>query len=211
MKKYHWFNNVEFENKKENNFNESDIFKAKKAVAQFFEGKRLKAYKDTVGKWTIGIGKNFSDVPFSKEEEELIRKRLGDYTSHINSLVLKHGITEEECDLLFYNSYKIAEKDAKDLVDIFDELNIYRQIALVDFSFNVGKTTMESFKNTLGAINRKDFKRAGSGFRNSLWYRQVGRRGDIISSVIEEGRFSNDFIDIVKLETGFDIRSLKIF
>jgi hypothetical protein len=26
------------------------------------EGKRLKAYKDTVGKWSIGIGRNLDDV-----------------------------------------------------------------------------------------------------------------------------------------------------
>ena len=44
----------------------------KKKVAEFFEGRELKAYKDTVGKWTIGIGKNFDDVPFTKEEDHVI-------------------------------------------------------------------------------------------------------------------------------------------
>jgi len=32
------------------------------------EGRRLKPYKDTVGKWTVGIGRNFNDVPFTIRE-----------------------------------------------------------------------------------------------------------------------------------------------
>lgn len=181
------------------------LFEVKKAIAIFFEGKRLKAYKDTVGKWTIGIGKNFSDVDFNKDEEAMIRERLNDYDTPIKVLVIENGITEEECDIIFYNTYKIAEQDCKDLVDVYDELDVYRQIALVDFSFNVGKTTMSSFKNTLHYINNFDFDKAHGGFRNSRWFKQVGRRGVYISDIIKYGCFSEDFKSMVKLETGIDI------
>lgn len=187
-----FFNELELSIEKEKN--EQDNFNIiKKKVAEYFEGRKLRAYKDTVGKWTVGVGKNFSDVPFTEIEEQKIRKRLNNYSKDIKTLVIENGISEDECDLMFANSSKIAEKDARSLIKNFDELSDARKIALIDFSFNVGYNTMKSFKNTRKAIENEDFEKAFFGFKNSLWYKQVGRRSPIISSIIKTGDFPKQF------------------
>lgn len=177
--------------KKENEVDSFHIIKMK--VAEYFEGRKLKAYKDTVGKWTIGIGKNFDDVKFTKSEEEMIRSRLKEYKMNIDLLVIENGITDEECDYLYANSSKIAENDARSLISNFNELSQARQIALIDFSFNVGYSVFKSFKNTRKYIENFEFNKASEGFKNSLWYKQVGRRSPIICDIIRTGEFSEQF------------------
>lgn len=192
-----WYDELDIQLEKEKNEkNNFDIIKMR--VASYFEGRKLQAYKDTVGKWTIGIGKNFDDVDFLKSEEEMIRKRLNIYTGNIKNIVIDNGISNEECDYLYANSAKIAKKDAKSLIPNFEELSEARQIALIDFSFNVGYNVMKSFKNTRRYIENGEFEKASQGFKNSLWYKQVGRRGPIICSIIKTGEFSEQFAKSAK-------------
>lgn len=192
-----WYDEIDIQIQKEDNdFNNFDKIKMK--VAEYFEGRKLKAYKDTVGKWTVGIGKNFDDVKFTKSEEKMIRNRLKDFSTDIDLLVIDNGISEEECDYLYANSSKIAEKDARSLISNFDELSEPRQIALIDFSFNIGFNVMKSFKNTRRHIENGDFEKAAEGFKNSLWYNQVGRRSPIICSIIKTGEFPEQFAKSAK-------------
>lgn len=192
-----WYDEIDIQIQKEKNeINNFD--KVKMKVAEYFEGRKLQAYKDTVGKWTIGIGKNFDDVKFIKSEEEMIRRRIKDYDTNIDILVIDKGISDEECDYLYANSSKIAEKDASSLISNFDELSEARKIALIDFSFNVGYGVMKSFKNTRKYIENGDFKKASNGFKNSLWYKQVGRRSPIICNIIETGEFPERFAKSAK-------------
>lgn len=192
-----WYDEIDIQIQKVKN-ERNNFDKVKMKVAEYFEGRKLKAYKDTVGKWTVGIGKNFDDVKFIKSEEEMIRRRLKDYDTNIDLLVIENGISEEECDYLYANSSKIAEKDARALISNFDDLSEARQIALIDFSFNVGYNVMKSFKNTRSFIEAGEFKKASDGFKNSLWYKQVGRRSPIICNIIETGEFSEQFAKSAK-------------
>ena len=45
------------------------------------EGLRLKPYKDTVGKWTIGIGRNLEDKGITEQEALFKKKENG--TRHV--------------------------------------------------------------------------------------------------------------------------------
>lgn len=50
------------------------------------------------------------------------------------------------------------------------------QIALVDLCYNMGITTLLTFKNTLSKMYARDYKGMAQGIENSLYYRQTGQR-----------------------------------
>ena len=84
------------------------------------EGRRLKPYVDTVGKITIGVGRNLTD----------------------------DGITSDECDMLLRNDLASASEDAVK-IPVFLNLDPIRQTVLVDMVFNMGLDSVKEFVNTL--------------------------------------------------------------
>jgi len=109
------------------------------------EGLRLKPYTDTVGKLTIGIGRNLTDVGLSAVEAYEL---------------LEHDI--DRAVLACLGRYPW-----------FQDLDPVRQAVLVNLMFNMGPTSLGKFVNTLAAIERGDWAAAARGLKASLWYRQV--------------------------------------
>lgn len=112
------------------------------------EGDRRFPYRDTVGKITIGIGRNLSDV----------------------------GIRADERDLMYMNDVKDAEAVARLLVPNFDSLSDVRKMVVVNMAFNMGGDTLATFKNTLLAIRQGRWADAANGMAKSKWAAQVGDR-----------------------------------
>jgi len=108
------------------------------------EGVRLKPYKDSVGKWTVGVGHlitNASDInkTFTMEEvEDMLEDDLIRFEDMINDVVL---------------------------VDI----NQYKFDALVHFSFNIGE---KAFNNStlLKLLNENKYSEAADQFL--VWIKQ---------------------------------------
>lgn len=118
------------------------------------------AYQDSLGYWTIGIGK-------------LIDGRKGGGITHGQAVrLLQDEITEKETALDSALSWW------RDLSDI-------RQRVLLDMAFNLGVVGLLKFRNTLAAIRRGDWVAAGNGMRQSLWYRQVGNRAKRLVQMME--------------------------
>jgi len=109
------------------------------------EGLRLKPYTDTVGKLTIGIGRNLTDVGISAMEA---------YD------MLDHDIDKAVHALV-------------DRYPWFPDLDPVRQAVLVNLCFNMGPASLAKFVNTLAAIERGDYVAAARGLKMSLWFRQV--------------------------------------
>jgi lysozyme len=109
------------------------------------EGIRLFPYQDTVGKWTIGIGRNLSDVGISAMEAYDL---------------LDHDIDRAVLGL-------VAR------YDWFPNLDPVRQAVLVNLAFNMGAASLAKFVNTLAAVERGDYAAAARGLRASKWFRQV--------------------------------------
>lgn len=124
------------------------------------EGIRLKPYKDTVGKLTIGIGRNLADV----------------------------GITREEAFYLLENDIKrtIAAIQNKPWFTCLagDEV---RSRVVIDMAFNMGVGTLETFKETLRAIQAHDYKLASERMLMSLWAKQVGDRAKRLAKMMRTG------------------------
>lgn len=126
------------------------------------EAKVPYAYQDSLGYWTIGVGR-------------LIDKRLGG------------GLSDDEIEYLLSNDMKKAEVTARKLVKNFDALTDNRKVVILDLAFNLGETKLAKFVNTLKAINEGRWEDAAEGMKNSLWYVQVGNRSKKLVQMMRQG------------------------
>jgi len=108
----------------------------------------LKPYMDTVGKLTIGVGRNLDD----------------------------RGISEDEALYLLSNDISIATKDLHSVFDDFFIYPDNVQLVLTDMMFNLGKPRFLGFKKMIQAIKDKDYKEAAKQAKDSKWCKQVGIR-----------------------------------
>ncbi len=130
-----------------------------KELLKRHEGLRLKPYRCTAGRLTIGWGRNLEDK----------------------------GISRAEADILFENDWAEAEAGARTLVGNWDELSENRKGVLVNMVFNMGLEGMRKWKNTLRCIEQGDFRGAAVHMRQSLWARQVPVRAAELIRIMEEG------------------------
>jgi len=125
------------------------------------EGKRRIAYRDTLGYWTIGVGR-------------LIDERQGG------------GLSDDEIDLLLTNDIHRAYVAACTF-DWFAGLDPMRQRAIVNLLFNLGPTRFRGFTKTIAALDAGNFTAAADHLQDSLWYRQVGARADRLIALMRIG------------------------
>lgn len=115
-----------------------------------FEDKKLKAYDDGVGVWTIGFGT----------------------TIYPNGVKVKKGdtCTLEQAKSYFANDLKRFEKTVNDSVKV--DLTQNQFDALVSLTYNIGST---AFKNStlLKKLNAKDFTSAADQFL--VWNKGGGK------------------------------------
>lgn len=123
------------------------------------EAVRLKPYRDTVGKLTIGVGRNLDDV----------------------------GITADEADYLLGNDIGRAVVDLDRAVPWWRGMSDARQRALVNMAFNLGLPRLMGFKAMLAALQAGDYPGAAREAIDSRWARQVGARAQRIAMMFAEG------------------------
>jgi lysozyme len=122
------------------------------------EGRRLKPYVDTVGKTSIGVGRNLTDV----------------------------GISDAECDTLLQNDIEktLAWLDAN--LSWWRNLDAVRQRALANMAFNM-RARLLGFTNTLAALQKSDWQTAHDEMLDSVWAKQVGERATRLANMILTG------------------------
>ncbi len=123
------------------------------------EGLRLEPYKDTVGKLTIGYGRNLDDVGISEAEAEYLLR--SDLRRTINNL------------------------DSK--LSWWRNLTRNRQCAIANMCFNLGVGGLLTFEKMLEALKEKDYPLAADEALDSLWAKQVGDRAKRIADLIRHG------------------------
>lgn len=121
------------------------------------EGLRLKPYRCTAGKLTIGIGRNLDDV----------------------------GITDATAYQMLDEDIVVATQVCKAIFgDIFATWGENRRLGLINLAFNLGYKRFSKFHNTIRAIRIEDWDEAEKGLRNSLWFGQVGQRAERVIAMI---------------------------
>jgi lysozyme len=112
------------------------------------EGVRLKPYRCSAGKITIGVGRNLEDV----------------------------GITHFEAMALLSGDMERVVKEAVNSFPWFQSLSVVRQDVVLNMIFNLGIHRFQGFHKMISAIVRGNFEEAAQEMLASKWSDQVGIR-----------------------------------
>lgn len=123
------------------------------------EALKLFPYKDTVGKITIGVGRNLTD----------------------------DGITAQEAIQLLQNDIRRATANLEKEFPWTQALDDARHGALVNMAFNMGVGGLAKFVQFLAAMQSGNWQEARNQMLNSLWAKQVGARAQRLAIQIETG------------------------
>ena len=134
----------------------------KKMIAQLrlHEGERLKPYRCTAGKLTIGVGRNLDDRGITSDE---------------SAYLLNNDIDSHWTELLNHLPW----------VETLDEV---RQRIMLDMAFNLGIFGLLTFHRTLGHIKAGNYALASSAMLESKWARQVGQRARRLATMMKTGQ-----------------------
>ena len=127
------------------------------------EGLRLKPYRCTAGKLTIGVGRNLDDK----------------------------GISQDEALFLLANDIEGVIKQL-DKHSWYTGLDPIRQKVLIDMAFNLGISGLLQFKKMIAAIELGDYGAAAEQMLDSRWARQVKTRADRLAEMMRTGEDYRD-------------------
>jgi lysozyme len=125
------------------------------------EGTSLRLYKDTVGKLTIGTGRNLTD----------------------------DGISPDESDLMLANDIKSATVRLESAFPWTMGLDAARQGVLLNMTFNMGIGGLAGFKDMLAKLSAGDYAGAAQAMLQSQWATQVGDRAQRLAIQMEGGQW----------------------
>lgn len=121
------------------------------------EGNRAKIYRDSLGYFTIGIG------------------RLVDPGKNGG------GLRQSEIAFMLANDINERRDDLNRLIPWMNTLSETRQAVLINMSFQLGVDGLLAFKNTLAMVKVGNFSAAAVGMLNSKWATQTPARAKRLS------------------------------
>ena len=124
------------------------------------EGLRLKPYKCTAGKLSIGYGRNLEDM----------------------------GISEVEAMVMLRNDIEQCYEELS-VFSWFEDLDQVRQEALINMLYNLGLPTFLQFKKTLKFVAEGKYSQAAAEMLDSKWATQVGDRANELAYMMETGDY----------------------
>lgn len=127
------------------------------------EGMRLKPYTDTVGKLTIGVGRNLTD----------------------------RGLSQDEALYLLTNDIRNVQRGLADRFPWYLHLDDVRKMVVESMTFNMGIEGFTQFKNTIGHIQAGEYEKAADEMLASKWASQVGARATRLSNMMRTGCQTN--------------------
>ncbi len=126
-----------------------------------FEHAYATPYKDVRGYYHVGVG-------------HLLSYSNGGLNYLGNPKRNNYSITE--ITELFHADLKIAIANAKKQFKSFDNYNYDIKLIIIDMSFNLGGNGINKFVKFRSAIEAKNYKEAAKELKNSLYFKQTGRR-----------------------------------
>lgn len=123
------------------------------------EGVRLRPYRCTAGKLTIGVGRNLDDT----------------------------GISAEEAEILLSNDLRQVVAGLDRAVPWWRGLSEPRRRGLANMAFNLGLPRLLGFRRMLAALQAGQGEEAARQALDSQWAGQVGDRAHRIAQMFREG------------------------
>lgn len=124
------------------------------------EGVDLHPYVDTVGKLTIGVGRNIQD----------------------------NGISEAEAEFMLMNDLNAVMDEAKKF-EWYSSLNEPRKAVVLNMLFNLGLPRFKGFQNTIAFLIDGMYNEAAEEMLQSRWANQVGNRALELSEQMRTGEW----------------------
>ena len=129
------------------------------------EGAESCAYQDSLGYWTIGVGR-------------LIDSRKGG------------GLSNEEIDFLLENDIKIKTREVLLALPWMPRLSEPRQAVLIGMAFQMGIGGLLKFKRMLGSIEDGQYVEAAEEMVKSRWAMQTPKRAYRMAQQMETGEWT---------------------
>lgn len=123
------------------------------------EGLRLKPYRCSAGKLTIGYGRNLED----------------------------NGISKEEAEIMLDNDLEKCRKECLANFNWYGNLDKIRQGVIQEMALNLGMSRLKGFKKMLLAIEIGNYTLASQEMLNSRWAQQVGNRAKTLAEIMRRG------------------------
>jgi lysozyme len=123
------------------------------------ENRKKKPYTDTVGKISIGVGRNLTD----------------------------NGLSDSEIDMLLSNDIDDVISQLNVSLPWWTQMTDARQRVIANMTFNMGMDKVLEFKNTLAFMRTGQYDKAADGMLQSLWARQVGDRAKRLADMMRAG------------------------
>ena len=138
------------------------------AMLKRHEGVKTHAYKDSLGVWTIGCGRNISN---SAKQHGL-------------------GLSEDEIDYMLSNDVArtIAEL-AKEYPWFNDLEEGARRDGIINMHFNLGRVRFASFRLAIAHMEKGDHDLASVEFLRSKWAKQVKGRSLEVTDMIKTNTY----------------------
>lgn len=118
-------------------------------------------YQDSLGIWTVGVGRNLS-----------------------------RPMADHEIMYLLQSDIATCEDELSRNLPWFDELDQVRRDCMIDLCFNMGYPRLSKFTKALAAMAEGNWDRAAYEFMDSRWSRQVKTRAVDICNMIKTGTYS---------------------
>ena len=129
------------------------------------EGAESCAYQDSLGFWTIGVGR-------------LIDSRKGG------------GLSNEEIDFLLENDIKVKTREVLLALPWVPRLSEPRQAVLIGMAFQMGIGGLLKFKRALGSIEDGQYAEAAVEMLESKWGNQTPERAYRMAKQMETGEWT---------------------
>ena len=123
------------------------------------EGLRLRLYTDTVGKLSIGYGRNLSD----------------------------RGITQAEADLMLAHDLDVAYRESLAAWPWLRTQTAGRIMVVVEMALNMGVPRLRGFGRFLEALRMGRYSEAAHEMIDSRWKAQVGQRAITLAERMRRG------------------------
>ena len=118
-------------------------------------------YQDSLGIWTVGVGRNLS-----------------------------RPMADHEIMYLLQSDIATCEDELSRNLPWFDELDQVRRDCMIDLCFNMGYPRLSKFTKALAAMAEGNWDRAAYEFMDSRWSKQVKTRAVDICNMIKTGTYS---------------------
>lgn len=146
------------------------------------EGYKITPYKDTVGKWTVGYGRNLEDNPLNTKEVIELFSRVN-FKSTVDAEIFFESLLT--VDIMVHTM------ELEDNLTMFPMCDDDEQTVLIDMAFNVGVPKLLGFKGMLHAIDNDDKVQAAVELLDSVYAEQVKTRAVENAKLLAGGNFND--------------------